>query len=144
MMLNTNTLLGAAVLVASAGPLRAAPSSAIYEPKPGSAERRAIFSALRVPVGKQVRRRVIFQGPLKASRSGWAFFSGVVRLDDGKGVGRSISTQGSGGSLVALLRKSSGKSSGRWRVMSWGFGGGTDAMDEAMRKHPQAPRALFR
>ncbi len=126
------------VLAVASSPVLSAPRDAVYQPKAGSAERKAIFNALRVPVGRSLKHAVIFQGTLKASKSGWAFFSGGALLDDGKN-GKPISNEGSGGEMAALLRHSGG----RWRVLSWGFGGGMDEIESEKRKYPQAPRALF-
>jgi hypothetical protein len=132
-------LMSASALLVTLVPTMAAPRDRIYSPKPGSSERRAIFNALRVPIAKHLKKPVLFSGSLNASKSGWAFFSGGALIDDGKD-GRRLNDGGSNGEMVALLRHSSGK----WRVMSWGFGGGMDATFDAMQKYPAAPRALFR
>lgn len=136
--------MGAGALAAALAMLSPSAASArdtIHQPKPGSRERRAIFNALRVPVGREMKHAVVFQGTLKVSKSGWAFFSGSPLLDDGKGGKPSANAgEGSGDEMVALLRLRNGK----WRVLSYGFGGGMDEIEHEKKAYPQAPRALFR
>jgi hypothetical protein len=111
----------------------------IYEVKPGSRERRQIFAALRPAVQKQMKMQVLFVGSLKANKSGWAAFMGNARRNDGTPEGKPLGAEGMWGEMAALMRRTNGK----WRVLSYGFSTGTDAIDEALRKYPQAPRKLF-
>lgn len=131
-------LLGAGLMALMVSPALSAPGDPVYEPKRGSRERKAIFNAMRAAHGKEKGQPVIFQGDLKASKSGWAFFSGGALIDDGKG-GRPINNEGAG-ALQALLRLRNGK----WRVLDLGYYGGMDGIEDALKKYPQAPRALFR
>ena len=131
-------LLGTGLLALMLSPVLSAPRDAVYQPKRGSSERKAIFNALRVPMSKGVKGAVIFQGDLKASKSGWAFFSGGALIDDGKGR-RPLDNDGMG-ALQALLRLRNGK----WRVLDLGYYGDMDGINGNIKKYPQVPRALFR
>lgn len=104
-------------------------------PKAGSAERKAIMNALRVPVQKTTKFPVIFRvGNLKA-QSGWAFFQGSALHKDGK----AIDDKFLWGEMAALLRKT-GKT---WKVLHWGFATDVSIVDEAKKKYPHAPRGIF-
>ena len=129
--------LGALLSLSSVG--FAAPKGEIYEPKSESRERKAIFAALRPRVQKQVGRKVIFVGSVKASRSGWAVFNGSARIDDGTPNGKAMSADDLWGSMTGLLRKTGGK----WRVLMWNFATDTSVIDRAKKRYPQAPVGLF-
>ena len=81
-------------LLLLAFPIGAAPkkpsktSSKATTPQAGSAERKAIMDAMRVPVQKETKFPVIFKvGSLKM-QDGWAFFSGQALHKDGKPINR--------------------------------------------------------
>jgi hypothetical protein len=104
-------------------------------PRAGNAERKAVMDALRKPVTKVTKFRVVFKvGHLKV-KDGWAFLNGSAVKPDGKALG----DQFLWGEISALLRKQ-GKN---WTVLHWGFATDTGVMDEARRKWKQAPREIF-
>jgi hypothetical protein len=106
-----------------------------YTPKPGSAERKAIIDALRKPVMKKVKTRVIFELGYFKVRDGWAMVSGSALKADGTRFGDEYLW----GEVTALLRKEKKT----WRVLVWGFASGTDVFEEARQKYPRAPRSIF-
>ena len=107
-----------------------------YTPQPGTRERKAILDALRKPVQKRVGRPVIFLvGSLKVI-NGWAMVQGNARKPDGKDLGDEFLW----GELAALLRR---KPNGTWVVLTWDFATDTSALENAARRYPKAPRALF-
>jgi hypothetical protein len=106
-----------------------------YTPKPGSAERKAIIDALRKPVMKKVKTRVIFELGYFKVRDGWAMVSGSARKADGTSFGDEFLW----GEVTALLRKEKKA----WRVLEWGFASGTDVFDDARKKYPRAPSSIF-
>jgi hypothetical protein len=104
-------------------------------PKPGTPERKAIMDALRQPVMKVVKQKVIFNvGHLKVE-DGWAFMMGNAVKEDGSSLGDEFLW----GEVSALLRLKSGK----WEVLQWSFATDTSGMEEAMSKYPAAPRSIF-
>ena len=48
-----------------------------YTPAPGSAERRAVADALRAPVERELRQKVVFKIDALKLKDGWAFLRGV-------------------------------------------------------------------
>lgn len=104
-------------------------------PKPGGAERKAIMDALRIPVQKTTKFPVIFRvGSLK-TQSGWAFMQGNALHKDSKPIDEKFLW----GEMAALLHKNGKK----WKVLHWGFATDVSIVDEAKKKYPQAPRAIF-
>ena len=104
-----------------------------YTPKPGSAERKAILDALRVPAEKRARQKIVFHDVTMRVENGWAWTIAVARDKTGKKLPL--------GDLMTcgLLRKTKG----RWRVLHWGVAGDISVACEAMKKYPQAPRGIF-
>jgi hypothetical protein len=58
--------------------------SGTYTPKPGSAERKAIMDAARVPVESELKKKVVFKVERLKVRAGWAFMMGVPQGPDGR------------------------------------------------------------
>jgi len=109
------------------------PFAAPYSPKAGSAERKAIMNALRVPVQKRAKQTVVFYGVNLKVEKGWAFVHCVAMDKTGKKyVLGEIDTAG-------LLRKTNG----RWKVLHWGTAGDISVACDAAKKYPKAPRAIF-
>lgn len=117
-----------------------------YTPKPGSAERRLILNALRVPVQKSLKNKpVVFEISHFKVQSGWAFLSGTPRLPGGKPMDyRGTDYQAARADGVfddwfcALLRK---EKKG-WRVVVWQIGA-TDVAWAGWDASYKAPHALF-
>lgn len=111
------------------------PISKVTTPKAGSTERKAIMDALRVPVQKTTKFPVIFRvGSLKV-QNGWALLQGNALHKNGK----TIDDKFLWGEMAALLRKEGPK----WKVLHWGFATDISVIDEAKKKYPKAPRAIF-
>lgn len=109
-----------------------------YEPKPGSAERKAIMDAMRLPVSKHVGKRVTFTGSVRVA-GGWASFQGGADPSDGKpprdeDVAFQLELD-----FFALLRREGSA----WAVVHWGFAGDVGAVEDARKKAPDAPKVLF-
>jgi len=119
--------------------LRAAGAELTHTPQPGSKERKAIMDALRVPVSKVVKRKVIFEVGHVRVRDGWAFVSGNAVLPDGSALG----AEHLWGEFAALLRRQTGKRGKTWRVLHWGFATDTSVYDECRTKYPHAPHSIF-
>jgi hypothetical protein len=109
----------------------------VYEPKPGSPERKAIMDAMRVPVAKHVGKPVLFTGNPKVSGE-WARFEGDVATVDGKPPKGDAKFELEL-DFFALLRKEEGE----WKVLSWGFSGDISAYQEAKKKFPKVPKELM-
>lgn len=109
----------------------------VYVPKPGSAERRAIMDALRLPVSIYTGVEVIFTGTPEVSGN-WAKFTGSAAPRDGQEPKEEVADEMEL-DLFALLRKQGGQ----WKVVSWGFSGDISAYMEAKEKFPQAPEDLM-
>ena len=126
-------------------PLPAAYAQAVRTPKPGSAERKALMDALRVPVGKKLKRPVIFKVDALKVQGDWAFLRGVPLQKDGTPVdyrGTEYAQAKKEGVfddwICALMRRQQGK----WRVVTYVIGA-TDVAYEGWDKQYKAPPAIF-
>jgi hypothetical protein len=130
-----NSLIPVLFVLAAVTMANVAGADALHSPKAGSTERKAIMNALRVPVERKVRKKVIFKvGQLKV-KDGWALMAGTALMSDGSALGDEFLW----GEVSALLRREKN----RWRVLHWGFATDTSVIEEARRKYPRAPRAIF-
>ena len=116
-----------------------------YTPKQGDAERRAITDALRAPVEKQLKQKVVFKIDHLKVQSDWAFLRGVPRQPGGAALdykGTPYQTAVEEGAfddgIVALLRKRRG----RWQVVQFVVGA-TDVPYVDWDKKYRAPSAIF-
>ncbi|GAB4459783.1 MAG: hypothetical protein OHK0029_22850 [Armatimonadaceae bacterium] len=123
-----------------------AQTGTLYTPKPGTKERKAIMDALRVPVQKDLMKKVIFKIDTLNVLGEWAFLRGVPLQPDDKPMNyrgtRYQEAQDEGAfddSITALLRKMKGK----WTVVTFNIGA-TDVVWETWDKDYKAPRAVFR
>lgn len=136
-------LLPALLIIAAAGE---ASAQGAYTPAPGSAERKAIADALRAPVEKELKQKVVFKiDHLKASGE-WAFLRGVPQRPNGGKVDYSITRYRQAIDdgvfddwICALLRKRAGK----WQVVKYVIGA-TDVAYEGWDEEYKAPSAIFR
>ncbi len=104
------------------------------------------MDVLRVPVQKDLKKKVIFKVDALKVQNGWAFLRGVPQQPDGKPMDyRNTRYQGLKEDgvfddwIAALLRKRNGK----WRVVVYSIGA-TDVVYEGWDKEYKAPRAIFR
>jgi hypothetical protein len=110
----------------------------VYEPKPGTPERKAIMDAMRGPVSKQIGEPVEFTGTVKLSGA-WARFEGHVGTKSGKPAKKEDARFELELDFFALLRNEKGE----WKVLSWGFAGDISAYLDAKKKFPDAPKDLM-
>jgi hypothetical protein len=136
----------AIVAAQSGGKLSGAPASTKpYTPARGSAERKAIIDALRIPVEKQLKQPVIFRIDQLRVQKGWAFLQGMPQTPDGGEIDytgtvyqEAIEEGAFDGGVFALLRNEKGK----WRVVQYVIGA-TDVPYVDWDKEYGAPRAIF-
>ena len=120
-------LLPLLILVTAAPFVRA--QDGTTTPAAGSPERKAIADALRAPVERELKQKVIFKIESLKLKGDWAFLRGVPqRIEDG------VFDDG----VVALLRKRAGK----WQVVKYVIGA-TDVPYVTWDKDYKAPSAIF-
>jgi hypothetical protein len=131
------------LIVSAAGAARA--QGGTTTPAPGSPERKAIADALRAPVERELKQKVIFKIDRLKVQNGWAFLSGVPQRPDGGKVDYSstpykeaIKEGAFDDSIVALLRRKAGK----WQVVKYVIGA-TDVPYVTWDKDYKAPSAIF-
>jgi hypothetical protein len=115
-------------------------------PQPGSAERKAILSALRVPVQKELKKPVRLKVDHLKVQDGWAFLRGVPQQRGGKPMNykstpyqEAITLGVFDDWICALLRKQRGK----WQVVTYVIGA-TDVAYDGWDKQYQAPASIFK
>lgn len=123
----------------------AARAQAAYTPEKGSPERKAILEALRAPVERDLKQKIVFVTDNFKVQGSWAFVSGTPQNSSG-GVpdysGTKYADQVESGAFdhnfFALLKKSSGK----WRVTNYALGC-TDVCYLDWWRRYRAPKAIF-
>ncbi len=117
----------------------------IYTPEKGSAERTAIFNALRVPVEKTLKQKIQFSADHFNVQGSWAFLSGEPQNSSGgkpdfKGTEyqEAIDAGMFDNNFFALLKKTRGK----WKVVTYQIGC-TDVCYYTWWKDYKAPKAIF-
>ncbi len=105
-----------------------------------------MLDALRFPVEKELKRKVIFKVDHLKVQDGWAFLRGVPREAGGKAIdyrGTVYQQAKDDGVfddwICALLRKQAGE----WRVVKYVIGA-TDVVYENWDQEHKAPAAIFR
>lgn len=108
-----------------------------YSPPRGSTERAAILDALRKPLEKDAKQKIIFHDVQIKVMNGWAFVYAYARDTDGKALKQwgDFIDPGTGG----LLRKTKKG----WEVLDWGTATDSSPIEDAMQRFPNAPRAIF-
>ena len=116
-----------------------------HTPEKGSAERKAILDALRVPVEKKLKQPVIFNVDHFQVMDGWAFLLGAPRRPDGGKVDYSgtpyrqaVDAGAFDDGIIALLHQVGGN----WRVVQYVIGA-TDVPYLDWDRKYRAPRAIF-
>lgn len=116
-----------------------------YTPEKGSAERKAITDALRVPVQKKLKQEVIFKVDHLQVQNGWAFLLGAPRRPDGGQLdyrdtpyADAYNAGAFGDDVMALLHKVGGQ----WRVVQYVIGA-TDVAYIGWDRKFHAPSSIF-
>jgi len=136
-------VLAASLILAMGG--TAAAQECPYTPAVGSAERKAIMDALRIPVQERLEQRVVFVANKFAACRGWAFSEATPQNPNGSTLDwaatpfRDDVAEGMcGGYIHALL----GRDDGRWRVRDLVICA-TDVPWVTWPEDHAAPRELF-
>lgn len=116
-----------------------------YTPAKDSAERRAILTALRAPVEKQLKQKIQFSIQTFRVRGSWAFLNGEPQnASGGRPDYRStpyrdqVDSGAFDNNFQALLKKTGG----RWKVVTYAIGC-TDVCWLGWDERYKAPRAIF-
>jgi hypothetical protein len=118
-------------------------------PAPNSQERKAIMNALRAPVEKQLKRKVIFKVDELRVKDGWAFLRGVPQQPGGKAMDYrgtpyqdALEAGAFDDGICALLRKQGSGSKAKWRVVTYQIGA-TDVPYDGWDREYKAPSSIF-
>lgn len=132
-----STIIIAAAITVSA--------QAAYTPEKGSSERKAILDALRDPVEKELKQKIVFVTDNFKVQGKWAFVSGTPQtLDGGRPDYRNtvywdaFESDAFDNNFFALLRKNGGK----WRVVTKAIGC-TDVCYADWWRTYKAPKSIF-
>ena len=117
----------------------------VHTPGKGSAERKAILDALRVPVEKDLKQKIVFNVENFNVAGNWAFLSGDPQNESGGRPNYSrtkyqeaLDAGAFDNNFFALLKKTGGK----WKVTAYAIGC-TDVCYLTWWKDYRAPKAIF-
>lgn len=117
-----------------------------YTPERGTPERQAITDALRLPIQKQLKTKVIFKIDHLKVQNGWAFMKGMPQQPNGNAVDyhetpyqTAIDAGAFDDGIVALLRKRGRK----WQVVKYVIGA-TDVPYVEWDQKYHAPSEIFK
>lgn len=117
----------------------------VYTPERGSAERKAILDALRIPVERDLKQKVVFVTDNFNVQGTWAFVSGTPQDQKGNAPNYSgtkyaeaVDSGAFDNNFFALLRKTGG----RWKVTTYAIGC-TDVCYADWWRRFRAPKAVF-
>ena len=120
-------------------------AQSVYTPEKGSPERKAILDALRIPVERELKQKIVFAADNFNVLGNWAFVSGTPQTPDG---GRpdysetkysaAIDAGAFGDNFSALLKKTAGK----WKTVTYRIGC-SDVCYADWWKRFRAPKAVF-
>ncbi len=118
-------------------------SQTVYTPDKGSAERKAILDALRVPVERDLKQKIVFVTDNFKVQGNWAFVSGEPTTTNGgrpilRGTAWEDSEDLFDHNFFGLLKKSGGK----WKVVTHALGCTDVCYLDWWRTH-RAPKAIF-
>lgn len=119
-------------LMALLGPVQALADTQFTTPKMGSAERKAVLDAARVPVETDLGQGIVFQVKTLRVTPEWAFVYGTPKRPDGKPIDYSKSIYAKDvkdgtfneGAAVLLAREGAG-----WRLVTYSVGFGDVVWD---------------
>lgn len=116
-----------------------------YTPEKGSAERKAILDALRVPVERELKQKIIFSIDNFKVLGNWTFISGEPQNAEGGSPDyrntpyrEAVESDMFDNNFFALLKKTGGK----WRVVTRAIGC-TDVCYATWWKDHKAPKGIF-
>jgi len=117
----------------------------VYTPEKGTPERKEILDALRLPVERELKQKIVFAADTFNVLGNWTFIFGTMRSPEGGQPDFSrtkyAQAQRDGffdNNFQALLRKSTGK----WTVVKYQIGC-TDVCYTEWWKQYRAPKAVF-
>jgi hypothetical protein len=120
-------------------------TQSVHTPEKGSAERRAILDALRIPVEKELKQKIVFVADQFNVAGNWAFLGGSPQSADGSQPNyRSTPYQQAkeagmfDNNFFAVLKKAGGK----WKVVTYTIGC-TDVCYADWWRRYKAPKAIF-
>jgi hypothetical protein len=120
-------------------------SQTAYEPAKGSPERKANLDALRVPVERDLKQKIVFVADSFKVQGNWAFVSGMPRDANGTAPDYSktkykdaVDSGAFDNNFFALLKKTAGK----WKVTTYAIGC-TDVCYTDWWSRYKAPKAIF-
>ena len=114
-------------------------------PEKGSPERKATLDALRIPVERDLKQKVVFVAENFKVQGSWAFVGGTPQNASGgepdyarTKYAEQVDTGAFDNNFFALLRKTGGK----WRVTTYLIGCTDVCYADWWRRH-RAPKAIF-
>ncbi len=117
----------------------------VYMPEKGSAERTAILNALRVPVERELRQKIVFDLNHFNVAGNWAFLGGKPQSANGgrpnyRGTRyqRAIDADMFDNNFFAILKRTGGN----WRVIHYAIGC-TDVCYASWWRTYRAPKSIF-
>jgi hypothetical protein len=132
------------LMLTLSGVISAAAQSA-YEPAKGSPERTAILDALRIPVERDLKQKIVFVAEDFKVQGSWAFVGGTPQGANGEApnyggtnYADAVEAGAFDNNFFALLRKTRGK----WRVTTYAIGC-TDVCYTDWWRRYRAPKAIF-
>jgi hypothetical protein len=132
------------IAIALLGATTAAAQS-VYTPEKGSTERKTILDALRTPVERDLKQKVVFVADEFRVLGNWAFVSGSPQSTNGEKPDYSktkyrdaVDAGAFDNNFFALLKKSAGN----WRVVTYAIGC-TDVCYTDWWRRYRAPKAIF-
>ena len=145
MALNTEMRIVSSLLLVLLIFAASATAQSAYTPEKGSPERKAILDALRIPVERELKQKIVFVADEFRVQGTWAFIGGSPQSPSG-GEPNYRGTQyheakNEGvfdNNFFALLRKTGGK----WRVVKYLIGC-TDVCYANWWSEHKAPKAIF-
>jgi len=122
-----------------------ADAQAAYSPEKGSPERKAILDALRIPVERELKQKIVFVADHFKVQGTWAFVSGTPQNATGGEPDYSrtpyadqVESGAFDHNFFALMRKTAGK----WKVTNYALGCTDVCYLDWWRKF-RAPKAIF-
>jgi len=130
-------------LILASAPIAEAQTA--YEPAKGSPERKAILDALRIPVERALKQKVVFVADNFKVQGNWAFVGGTPQNSNGgepdyrrTPYSGAVESGAFDNNFFALLKKTAGK----WKVTTYAIGCTDVCYTDWWRRH-RAPKAIF-